>query len=78
MHTHSIAHTHLHTQDNGRGNICFVDISDVSYNPKKHMGVMYEDAMETIHAILPSGEVRERVCVCDELCDACVTNSCMQ
>ena len=69
-HMHTPAHTHkrtciftytIYAQDNGRNLICFVNIADDSYNPKKHMGVTYEDAMETIHAIYPSGEVRNGV-----------------
>jgi DNA relaxase NicK len=44
-------------QDKGRGRIRFVDISADDYNPKRNMGITYDDAMSTIHAIRPNGEV---------------------
>ncbi|KAJ9519535.1 hypothetical protein QJQ45_013457 [Haematococcus lacustris] len=49
--------TVLERQDNGRGKIKFVNIADDSYDPNKNMGIEYEEAMETIHAIRPDGEV---------------------
>lgn len=47
----------MRPQDNGRGRICFVNIADPEYNPKKNMGIDYDEAMETIHVIRQSGEV---------------------
>jgi hypothetical protein len=44
-------------QDNGKGRIKFVNIAADDYNPSKNMGIEYEEAMETIHAILPDGSV---------------------
>ncbi|KAF5836061.1 hypothetical protein DUNSADRAFT_6531 [Dunaliella salina] len=44
-------------QDRGRGTVCYVDISSHDYDPSRNMGVTYEDAMDTIHAIRSSGEV---------------------
>jgi hypothetical protein len=44
-------------QDNGKGAIKFVNIAADDYNPSKNMGIEYEEAMETIHAILPDGSV---------------------
>ena len=46
----------------------FVNIADTDYDPKYHMGVTYEDAMDTIHAISNTGEVcvlalRNSVCI---------------
>ena len=65
----------LERQDNGRNIICFVNIADDDYNPKRHMGITYEDAMDTIHVIRNSGEVRFcflflrlRTCACVVLC----------
>mmetsp|Transcript_10002 Transcript_10002/g.25840 ORF Transcript_10002/g.25840 Transcript_10002/m.25840 type:complete len:428 (+) Transcript_10002:85-1368(+) len=49
--------TLLERQDRGRGAVCFVNIADPSYDPLRHMGVTYEEAMDTIHAIRSSGEV---------------------
>ncbi|GBG00293.1 thiol-disulfide oxidoreductase [Raphidocelis subcapitata] len=37
--------------------IRFVDISDIDYDPMANMGVEFEDAMQTIHAIRPGGAV---------------------
>jgi len=47
----------LERQDGGRNRVCFVNIAEDNYNPKRHMGITYDDAMETIHAIRSSGEV---------------------
>jgi hypothetical protein len=49
-------------QDQGRGIICFVNIADYDYDPSKNMGVTYEEAMDTVHAIHRSGEVGENHC----------------
>ncbi|KAI8471497.1 MAG: hypothetical protein J3K34DRAFT_376486 [Monoraphidium minutum] len=46
----------LERQDKA-GAIRFVDISDVDYDPMANMGVEFEDAMTTIHAVLPDGRV---------------------
>mmetsp|Transcript_21371 Transcript_21371/g.46741 ORF Transcript_21371/g.46741 Transcript_21371/m.46741 type:complete len:400 (+) Transcript_21371:151-1350(+) len=47
----------LKRQDNSRGLIKFVNIADPNYAPKKHMGITYEEAMDTIHAIQVDGTV---------------------
>lgn len=39
------------------GRISFVDIADGKYDPDRHAGITFEDAMERIHAILPDGRV---------------------
>jgi len=49
--------TVLKRQDNGRNLVKFVNIADPDYKPKSHMGITYEEAMETIHAIQPDGTV---------------------
>lgn len=49
--------TVLKRQDNNRGLIQFVNIADPDYNPRNHMGVLYDDAMETIHGIYPDGSL---------------------
>jgi len=49
--------TVLERQDRGRGTVYYVDISSFDYDPSRNMGVTYEDAMDTIHAIRSSGEV---------------------
>ena len=50
----------LKRQDNGRKLIKFVNIADPDYKPKRHMGITYDEAMETIHAIQPDGSVRSQ------------------
>jgi len=47
----------LQRQDGRQGRIAFIDIADLNYDPVQNMGIEYEDAMETIHAILPDGKV---------------------
>lgn len=47
----------LKRQDNGRNLIKFVNIAEPDYKPKSHMGITYDEAMETIHAIQPDGTV---------------------
>ncbi|KAF5833143.1 hypothetical protein DUNSADRAFT_10662 [Dunaliella salina] len=49
--------TLLERKDCGRGAVCFVNIADSTYDPSRHMGITYEEAMDTIHAIRSSGEV---------------------
>ena len=51
------------TQDKDKGTVCYVNIADYDYDPSRNMGVTYEDAMDTIHAIRNTGEVRELVLV---------------
>ncbi|KAI8474569.1 MAG: hypothetical protein J3K34DRAFT_407422, partial [Monoraphidium minutum] len=46
----------LERQDKDK-KIRFVDISDLDYDPMANMGVEFEDAMDTIHAIRPDGRV---------------------
>jgi len=47
----------LRRRDSGKGNICFVDIADPGYRSEDNAGITFEQSMETIHAILPNGEV---------------------
>jgi hypothetical protein len=47
----------LRTKDAGRGLINFVNIASVAYNPDDNEGVLYEEAMETIHAIRRDGTI---------------------
>eukprot|EP00983_Pelagomonas_calceolata_P065766 1148720-Pelagomonas_calceolata.AAC.1 len=53
----SSLHAHAQAHDRGRGTVYYVDISSFDYDPSRNMGVTYEDAMDTIHAIRSSGEV---------------------
>lgn len=41
----------LKRADEGRGLIKFVNIASMAYNPAENEGILYEEAMETIHAI---------------------------
>eukprot|EP00775_Hariotina_reticulata_P007157 gene7157-7372_t len=47
----------LERQDKRRGLISFIDISNPYYDPYANMGIEFEDAMETIHAIKRDGKV---------------------
>ncbi|WIA10512.1 hypothetical protein OEZ85_010701 [Tetradesmus obliquus] len=47
----------LERQDKRSGRISFIDISDPYYDPLANMGIEYDEAMETIHAIQPDGRV---------------------
>lgn len=47
----------LERQDNRKGKLSFVDISDPYYDPMQNMGIDYGEAMETIHAIRNDGTV---------------------
>jgi hypothetical protein len=49
--------TVLSRQDGDKGRINFINIADPLYEPRNHMGISYEEAMETIHAIYPDGTV---------------------
>lgn len=60
----------LKRQDNNRNLIKFVNIADVDYKPKNHMGVTYDEAMETIHAIQPDGTVIRGTQALEQLFDA--------
>lgn len=57
----------LERQDNKRGLIQFVNIADPKYDPTKNMGVSYDDAMETIHAIFPDGSLVQGTTALKEL-----------
>lgn len=46
----------LERQDRRKA-IRFVDISDLDYNPSANMGIEFEEAMDTIHAVRPDGTV---------------------
>mmetsp|Transcript_150 Transcript_150/g.543 ORF Transcript_150/g.543 Transcript_150/m.543 type:complete len:242 (-) Transcript_150:269-994(-) len=43
--------------DKEAGKIDFVDISSEDYDPSKNMGLEFETAMKSIHAVLPDGKV---------------------
>eukprot|EP00887_Chlorella_sp_A99_P003061 scaffold9.g3061.t1 len=47
----------LRRQDDGRGLIKFVNIASMNYNPAENEGILYEEAMETIHAVLRNGTI---------------------
>ena len=47
----------LRRQDDGAGRIKFVNIASMAYAPRENEGIEFEDAMETIHAILRDGTV---------------------
>lgn len=53
----------LRRKDNGRGLICFVDITADDYDPTHHGGVTFQAAMERIHGVLPNGTVLQNVAV---------------
>lgn len=55
--------TFLQRRDQGRGLICFVDITDDDYDPALHGGVTFEAAMERIHGVLADGTVLQNVAV---------------
>ena len=55
----------LKRQDNNRNLVKFVNIADPDYKPKSHMGITYAEAMETIHAIQPDGQVGDMSDMCD-------------
>ena len=57
----------LKRQDNGRNLIKFVNIAEPDYKPKSHMGISYEEAMETIHAIQPDGTVLQGTTALEQL-----------
>lgn len=45
----------LRRQDNDQGRIKFVNIASMLYDPSENEGILYEEAMETIHAIKRDG-----------------------
>ena len=47
----------LKRRDEGKGNICFVDVAAPDFSPSDHAGISFEAAMERIHAVLPDGRV---------------------
>eukprot|EP00899_Mesostigma_viride_P018906 jgi/Mesvir1/27016/Mv20723-RA.1 len=51
----------LRNRDKDVGKIKFVDISSDSYKPEENAGLTFEEAMGTIHAILPDGTVVKNV-----------------
>lgn len=44
-------------RDEGKGNICFVDIASPDYKPEENENVTFEQSMERIHAIFPNGDI---------------------
>jgi len=47
----------LQRLDNGHGRLAFVDIDQADYNPDRHQGISYRQAMGRIHAIAAGGDV---------------------
>lgn len=47
----------LKRQDDGQGRIKFVNIASMAYDPAENEGILYEEAMETIHAIQRDGTI---------------------
>ncbi|KAL4447673.1 hypothetical protein ABPG75_004892 [Micractinium tetrahymenae] len=47
----------LRRQDAGQGRIKFVNIASLQYDPADNEGILYEEAMETIHAIQRDGTI---------------------
>jgi CBS domain-containing protein/predicted DCC family thiol-disulfide oxidoreductase YuxK len=47
----------LKSKDAGQGRIKFVNIASMTYNPREHEGITYEDAMESLHAIKRDGTI---------------------
>ncbi|KAG7666809.1 hypothetical protein Ndes2526B_g04694 [Nannochloris sp. 'desiccata'] len=47
----------LKSKDAGQGRIKFVNIASMSYNPREHEGITYEEAMESLHAIKRDGTI---------------------
>ena len=47
----------LSRQDGDAARVRFVNIADPSYNEDDNFGVLYEDAMDTIHVYTPSGDI---------------------
>jgi predicted DCC family thiol-disulfide oxidoreductase YuxK len=47
----------LKRRDAGKGKIAFVDIADPTYTPEANGDISFEQAMGTIHGILPDGKV---------------------
>lgn len=48
----------LERQDGRRGRIAFINIADLDYDPYDHMGIEYDEAMDTIHSITKEGKVK--------------------
>ncbi|NCJ06454.1 DUF393 domain-containing protein [Synechococcales cyanobacterium C] len=53
----------LRQKDGGRGQVAFVDIAALDYNPGEYAGISYEAAMGRIHGILADGTVLRDVAV---------------
>ncbi|MFY8148890.1 MAG: thiol-disulfide oxidoreductase DCC family protein [Prochlorococcaceae cyanobacterium] len=47
----------LQRRDGGRGRLAFVDIDAPNYDPARHGGIGYREAMGRIHAFSTGGEV---------------------
>ncbi len=47
----------LKAKDGDQGRIKFVNIASLSYNPRDHEGITYEEAMESLHAIKRDGTI---------------------
>ncbi|CAL8460729.1 g260 [Coccomyxa elongata] len=60
----------LKRRDEGKGKIYFVDIDAPDYRPEDNAGITYEQAMESIHGILPDNRVVTNVEVFRRLYDA--------
>ncbi|EIE25433.1 putative thiol-disulfide oxidoreductase DCC, partial [Coccomyxa subellipsoidea C-169] len=60
----------LKRRDEGKGKIYFVDVDAPDYRPEDNAGISYEQAMESIHGILPDQRVVTNVEVFRRLYDA--------
>jgi len=47
----------LRRRDQGQDRLAFVDVDDPGYDPARHGGITYADAMGRMHAIRGDGEV---------------------
>jgi predicted DCC family thiol-disulfide oxidoreductase YuxK len=47
----------LRRRDQGQGRLAFVDVDDPAYDPARHGGITYAEAMGRMHAIRADGQV---------------------
>ena len=47
----------LRRRDQGRGRLAFVDVDDPAYDPARHGGITYAEAMGRMHALRADGQV---------------------
>jgi predicted DCC family thiol-disulfide oxidoreductase YuxK len=51
----------LRRRDQGVGRLAFVDVNDPAYDPARHGGITYADAMGRMHALRADGAVIQDV-----------------